>query len=311
MNIKRILAIFISILIIGGTVYYREVAVNFLVNYLNGTPKVVLNEKNKYYKDYDFKYVQNIDEFIPYSFQDILNIFYTAINSGYDKFTFYCPNEYSQCLDDILEISDSANPEILTNIGNFVAPFNSFSSINVSSNQKNEIIVEIAHVYNEEEITKVNQKIDEIWKKIVTSDMKDKDIIYAFHDYIINHTKYDDKFEEELNNNSLTHLHDSNKAIGPLYEGYGICSGYTDVMAIILDRLNIPNYKIASSNHVWNLAYIDGKWLHLDATWDDPVSQNRDIDTIFHKFYLIDSQTLAKFDIENHDFDPSIYIEAK
>ena len=24
-------------------------------------------------------------------------------------------------------------------------------------------------------------------------------------------------------------------------------------------------------NHIWNLIKIDGKWYHVDVTWDDPI----------------------------------------
>ena len=46
-------------------------------------------------------FVQNTDNFSPHSRQDILNIYYTAINSGKESFTFYCPNEYKNCLKEI------------------------------------------------------------------------------------------------------------------------------------------------------------------------------------------------------------------
>ena len=47
-------------------------------------------EKNKYYRERDYKYVKITDNFVPSSKQDILNIYYTVVNSGMDKFTFYC-----------------------------------------------------------------------------------------------------------------------------------------------------------------------------------------------------------------------------
>ncbi|UKI58189.1 MAG: hypothetical protein L6V81_01725 [Clostridium sp.] len=37
----------------------------------------------------------------------------------------------------------------------------------------------------------------------------------------------------------------------------------------MLDKLHIPNFKVTSSEHVWNVVYYNGKWTHIDATWDD------------------------------------------
>ena len=43
-------------------------------------------------------------------------------------------------------------------------------------------------------------------------------------------------------------------------------------MAIFLNKLNIINYKINNDDHIWNLVHLNDTWLHLDLTWDDPIS---------------------------------------
>ncbi len=68
---------------------------------------------------------------------------------------------------------------------------------------------------------------------------------------------------------------------------------------------NIDNYKIASTNHVWNLVYIEGQWLHLDLTWDDaedPRFQNN--------YFLITKEKLHKLDREEHLYDEEFFLEA-
>ena len=136
--------------------------------------------------------------------------------------------------------------------------------------------------------------------------MDNLDIIYAFHDYIINHTKYDQEFDETRDDNK----HDSARAYGLLFEGIAICSGYTDTMAILLNKLGIDNFKVASDNHVWNAFYYDNQWWHLDLTWDDPVTKSG-IDRLEHTFFKIDTPTLEGFEIDNHNYDKSVYIELK
>lgn len=331
---KRIITILLCILITLLVVYKLDPIVNLIAGYFNSTPSIVVEKKNQYAKNLSFEYVEITNNFVPYNIQDLLNIFYTILDSGYETFTFYCPNEYQDCISDIQIISDPNNSEILTTLGNYISPYNNFTYFNVIYDNLGEITVEITHLYTDEEINQISNKIDSIWKEIVTEDMEKEDIIYAFHDYIINNARYDLLYEEELKayektlaefyqaNGENTELdppvfkptYNSNKAIGPLFQGYAICSGYTDTMAIVLDKLGIKNFKVASKTHVWNVVYLNEKWLHLDLTWDDPVSKDDNgkiIDTLFHKFYLIDTPTLEEFQIENHTYDKSVYIELK
>lgn len=291
-------------------IYKLDDIVNLCAPLFNETPKVVLEDKNRYAKNKNYEYVNITEDFVPYNFQDLLNIFYTVLDSGYDNFTFYCPSEYLDCVNDVVMISKSKNKEILTNIGNYISPYNNYTDLNVFYNIAGEITIEVNHLYTEEEILKLNKKIDSIWNEIVTNDMSNEDIIYAFHDYIINHTKYDELYIKELKEKK-TPTYQSSKAIGPFFEGYAICSGYTDAMAIILDRLKINNYKVASNTHVWNALYINDEWVHLDLTWDDPVSEDHSINHLLHKFFLIDTKTLEQFDIKDHTFDKSVYLELK
>ena len=75
-----------------------------------------------------------------------------------------------------------------------------------------------------------------------------------------------------------------------------------------LDKLNIINYKISNSEHIWNLVYLDGKWYHLDLTWDDPIS---DVNINRDTYFLITTSELEELNDGTHKFDKSIYTEAK
>ena len=331
---KYIFTVILCIALSTVVIYKLDSITNYIASYFNATPKVVLENPNQYAKKMNFEYVQITDDFVPYNIQDLLNIFYTVLDSGYETFTFYCPTEYQDCIEDVKMISDPDNSEILTTLGNYISPYNNFTYFNVAYDTLGEVTVDITHLYTKEEINEISNKIDSIWKELVTEDMKTEDIIYAFHDYIINNSRYDllyekelAAYEKELNLFYDTYgidtkekapvfdpTYDSNKAIGPLFQNYAICSGYTDAMALVLDKLGVKNFKVASETHVWNVAYINNKWLHLDLTWDDPVSKDESgnqIDTLLHKFYLIDTETLEEFQIENHTYNKSIYIELK
>ena len=307
---KRILTIIICLILIGVTIFYLDKITNKLASYFNSTPKVSLEKKNQYAKEKTYHYVQITDNYIPYNYQELLNILYTTLDAGYDTFTFYCPNEYEDCIKDVKEIADSEKNEVLTTIGNYVHPYNNFSHMKIEYDTAGEVTLTITHLYSDEEIDKISNEVNRIWTLLVSEGMSNKEIVYAFHDYIINHTKYDEKYEEELAKLGKTTYH-SDKAIGPLFEEHAICSGYTDVMALVLYRLGLDNYKVASNTHVWNAVFLDGEWLHLDLTWDDPVSEDRSKNNLLHKFFLIDTPTLESFDIKDHTYSKAIYRELK
>lgn len=300
---KKILNIIISLGIIGLLIYYIDPITDTLANLLAGEKKVFINKENEYAKNYDFKYVKLVKTFTPYSYQDLLNIYFTVLNNGTETFTFYCPEEYTDCLDDVTEISE--DDATLTNITNFVHPFNNFSNIKVKRDSSGEITINVNHLYTEKEIKTINTEIDRIMGEIISADMDTQEKIKTFHDYIINNTKYDNKFEEGNG------YKDSSKANGLLLNHYSVCGGYADTMAVFLSKINVKNYKIASNSHVWNALYLDDeqKWVHLDLTWDDPVTMNSDTDTLLHQFYLIDTNALKDFKTDNHDFDSTIYQE--
>jgi len=300
---KKTLNIILSLGIIGLLVYYIDPITDTLADLLAGEKKVYIEKNNEYAKNYDFKYVKLTENFVPYTYEDLLNIYYTVLNNGTESFTFYCPEEYTDCIDDVTKISE--DEVILTNITNFVHPFNNFSNIKVKRDSAGEITINITHLYNEEEIEKINMEIDNIMGEIINAEMETHEKIKTFHDYIINNTKYDSNYEND------TGFKDSSKATGLLFNHYSVCGGYADVMAIFLSKINVKNYKIASDTHVWNALYLEDekKWVHLDLTWDDPVTVNSDTDTLLHQFYLIDTIVLHEFETGNHEFDTTVYQE--
>lgn len=288
---------------------------NFLVKTVSNNPVLTIDNGNEYTKDYDFSFVQNSKDYIPYSYNDLVNIFYSIINQGWHDFTFYCPKEYTDCVSDASKITKDET--LLTHINNFVHPFNSFNSIKTSITESGEITVTVIYLYTDDEILKLNEYVDNLINKQYKKDSNLYDNLKRIHDYIVNNTKYDiernDKGESKYR---------SYNAYGPAFEGYATCNGYADLMAIILSKLDIKNYKIAttkeeisyeSNGHVWNALLYEDKWVHLDLTWDDPVSSNGE-DFLHHKYFLVDNEALKKADegsvnVEEHNFNKAIYQE--
>lgn len=274
-----------------------------LVALLDKDPKIYVKEKNEYYKNNDYLFIQNTNDFKPYNYQELLNIFYTVINSGWNTFTFYCPKEYLDCIDDVKKLS--TENETLTNINNFVHPYNSFKSIKTSYDQNGEINIHITKLYDKEKIETINNEVNNIINTKIIDTMTNEQKIKTIHDYIINNTMYDvDK------NETGESPYDSTTMYGALIEHHAVCGGYSDSMAIFLNEFGIDNYKVSSDSHVWNALYINDKWIHLDLTWDDPVSKNRE-QYLLYNYYLITTQELEKLSTVEHYYDKSIYQEIR
>ncbi len=107
---KKIIFLTIFLLTIFFAYRYRENIYDmYYNNFVPIEEKVTKLEKNNYYRSYDFTYVQNIDNFVPKNKNDILNIYYTIVNSGMTDFTFYCSKEYTTCVDDVNDFANNQN----------------------------------------------------------------------------------------------------------------------------------------------------------------------------------------------------------
>ena len=263
--------------------------------------KITKLEKNKYYRDYDFKYVQNTNSFIPHNKKEIINIYYTVVNSGMNEFSFYCPNEYENCLNDISDLANDQNT--ISNINNFVHPYNSFKTLKTEVESTGKVTIHIDKVYTDEMIIILNYKVDEIIKNNLNNVKNNKEKIKTIHDYIINHTTYDKERSDKKVIN-----YKSDNAYGVLVENYGLCGGYTDTMMLFLERFNIPSIKIATENHIWNYVNLDDNWYHLDLTWDDPVSEDGQ-NILDHTYFLITDSELNVQEQEEHDYNVEIYAQ--
>ncbi len=304
---KKVVPIICIISILVIALNTNKIA-NYVVNYLNHNNYIKLDSNSIYAKNNNYNFVLNTNNFIPYGKQQLLNIIYTVINNHNNNFTFYCAKEYKNCITDINDITNNA--DLLTHLNNFVHPYNSFTKIKTTIVDNGEINLQIDYLYPDEEIDYLNNEVNNLINTLITEDLNtDYDKIKVIHDYIINNTKYD------LDNNNYS-------AYDALKNHKATCNGYTDLMAIFLTKMGYDNFKIATTNsnadkssgHVWNAVKIDDEWLHLDLTWDDPVSSDNK-DYLYHKYFLITTKELKTADnnitSHEHDFDITIYNELK
>ncbi len=293
-------------------VYNKQISTYIVNNYIYNKNATIEITKNEYALNKNYEFVQITDEFVAKDYQHLLNIIYTILDSGQEEFYFYCSDDYKNCLNDIDTLIPSDKNEnyydVLSDINNLIHPYNSYKKLTVVMNNYGKIIVKVSKQYNNNQINYINSEIEKIKSKYIKETMTEKEKIKTFHDYIIKTTKYDKDRANNMNSDDYKNS-ESHTANGLLKNHLALCGGYSDIMSIYMSQLSIPNIRISADKHVWNLAYIDGKWLHLDATWDDPVT-NTGSQILIHDYFLIDTNTLLKFDNHEHNYNKNFYKEA-
>ena len=299
---KKTLATLGLLLIFIGLFLMKKDDINTIINkYFKWNNIVTLGDKNEYYRDYDYDFVQNTNNFRPNNYQDLLNIYYTVLNAGKSNFTFYCPNSYDNCLSDVKKLAN--DQDTLSDINNYVHPFNGFNHIESEYDSLGRVTINIIRSYDDNDIKMITSKIDELLPQLVSNTNSLENNIKNVHDYIVNNSKYD----SNRSDNGVT-SYKSDTAYGPLFEGYALCGGYTDLMELFLERMNIKNFKVSSENHIWNAVYINNSWKHLDLTWDDPVASDGK-DYLEYNYFLIDTDKLLTLEQTEHNFNLEHYKE--
>ncbi len=303
---KKLFYLFLSIIlalvildekIIGSSIYdvynkYYKKTNNKIVTNMNA-----LKPSQYLYNDHS-NLIHNADNYLPKNKDELINVYYTVLNNGWVNFSYYCDSSYTGCFDDISDLSN--DKKTFSNINQLIHPYNSYNVVK-SSYTNDRIDINIEKKYSDDDILKIDKKINSIINELNINDYSNvEDKIKAFHDYIANTNKYDKNKESGLS------TYNSDTAIGTLFEGYSICSGYTDTLAIFLSKIGLDNVKIANDKHTWNVVKINNKWKHIDLTWDDPITDTNE-DIITYDYFLIDTDKLISKNEEEHNFDEKIF----
>ena len=123
---------------------------------------------------------------------------------------------------------------------------------------------------------------------------KEKELF--IHDFICQNVRYD-KLKKAY----------SHEIIGPLGQGVGVCEGIAKSVKILCDALGIWCVIALCDNnpekgikyrHMWNVVRIEGKYYHLDATFDNSLSKD---DVIRYDYFNLSDSQIFK------DHEPAIY----
>lgn len=288
------------------TYYYNKIVNHF------DERTITIEEENLYSKKKDYQYVQHTTNFYPTNEKELINIFYTFLDSGKNEFTFYCSKEYTNCTKDMSDLIYDEEKNILGFIYEFNHPYNDFKTISASTNQDTgKITLKVTHKYTQEEIEAINQKVDELYDILVNPNDSDYNNILRIHNYLIENIEYDKQKRDFIKKEStIDSPYKSNSAYGALLENKAICSGYSDSLVLFLQKMGIENYRVATKTHIWNAVKLDGVWYHIDLTWDDAKYTNG-LTFTSYKYFLISTNDLLKINFENHNFNQDIYSELK
>ena len=112
----------------------------------------------------------------------------------------------------------------------------------------------------------LNKVVNEYVTSYKNSGTKSKyQIIYDFNNYVCDNVTYD---YTNLNNDYYDLKY---TAYAALINGTAVCQGYASLYYKLLDNMGINNTVVTSNqmNHIWNLVEYNGKWYHIDTTWND------------------------------------------
>lgn len=145
------------------------------------------------------------------------------------------------------------------------------------------------------QISQVKGKVSKIVAQLIKPGMNDFQKEKTLHDYVVNNTRYDQAALSNLDGNP-----DTFTAYGVLFNKKAVCEGYAETMYRLLNAAGIENILVKGQAddalHEWNIVKINGKYYHLDATFDDPVA---DKDYLDYNYFNLTDKEISK----NHSWD--------
>ncbi|WP_211749720.1 transglutaminase domain-containing protein [Paenibacillus sp. Marseille-Q4541] len=179
-------------------------------------------------------------------------------------------------LQNAIEEAMASDPYIQYNIKSYAYHY---KGNNVSA----EVNIDLKYRESKTQTAYVERRVKEILQKIITPEMNAHEKVEAIHDWIVLHLAYDESLQKYT-------------AYDGLATGSTVCQGYSLLAYKMLEESGIENRIVEGQAggqlHAWNLVLLDGKWYHLDATWDDPTPNQPG--KVSYNYYLLTDQEMAE-----------------
>ena len=138
------------------------------------------------------------------------------------------------------------------------------------------------------------KRIRQIVRTVIRKGMSTREKVKAVHDWLVKHVKYD--YNNYLRGRVPAVSHTSK---GALLRGIAVCDGYSKAMQKIMKRLRIPCQVVIGrtkgGGHAWNRVKVDGRWLYVDVTFDDPIVNGKNTNTKpYYTYFLKTGKQMRK-----------------
>ena len=125
----------------------------------------------------------------------------------------------------------------------------------------------------------------------------------ALHDYLALHTRYDAGLGMTARADAVSRL---------LADGRAVCDGYAHAYALLLSMAGIENTFVIGkgdgTDHIWNMVKLNGHWVHVDVTYNDPRPDKKG--RVMHTYFGMTDAMLAVNHSWNRSAVPSASSEA-
>lgn len=154
----------------------------------------------------------------------------------------------------------------------------------------------------EGQLLDLRENAEKICNELIKPEMKPLEILKVLHDYTVLAVKYD---RENFLAGAIPQ--ESHTAYGVFVRGQAVCDGYAEALHSLLKAAGIENTIVRGEakphnkwqGHAWLLVKIDGKYSHVDVTWNDPDQG----DLIEYDYFLVSDSELSA----DHRWDESQY----
>ncbi len=129
-------------------------------------------------------------------------------------------------------------------------------------------------------------------------DMTQVEKMLAVYDYMAVNYEYD---TENLEKGTVPY--ESYTSYGVMMKKIGVCQGYAEAYALVLNRLGYECIITSSDqmNHAWNMVKLGNNWYHVDVTWGDATPDR--LGRVLHKYFLVSDATMSTVTDEKAGID--------
>ncbi|MDN4479446.1 transglutaminase domain-containing protein [Demequina muriae] len=115
------------------------------------------------------------------------------------------------------------------------------------------------------------------------------------HDFIVTYADYDESALTAIDRDlDFSLVAQSQEAHGILVAGTAVCTGYAQAFVAMAEEAGLDAVTVTGTDslgltgelHAWNKVLIEGRWLVVDATWDDPIGGP---DEPLRDYFLLDA----------------------